>query len=215
MLDLCLPSQHTFCHRFQGDSHLEQPGCYHHCVDENIERRNHYLDLAGIENYASQFGPGKGPLGGVSTENTVLGSGLCSLRTGEMWNFLLDISEALLRDSCIKDVSKMKVVLGQSWAKPRRMRGLQIQPKQWSHLGHSRSGPTSATAPVPTWSTTVLHCQPLCPWILFHPCSLCVECFLRSLCTSLYTRRMYLSHLSSSGLTSADGKIPFPVEEGR
>ncbi|MEJ1276237.1 naked cuticle 1 [Cricetulus griseus] len=44
--------------RFQGDSHLEQPGCYHHCVDENIERRNHYLDLAGIENYTSQFGPG-------------------------------------------------------------------------------------------------------------------------------------------------------------
>ena len=149
MLDLCLPSQCTFCHRFQGDSQLEQPGCYHHCVDENIERRNHYLDLAGIENYASQFGPGKGPLGGVSTENTVLGSGLCSLRTGEMWNFLLDISEALLRDSCIKDVSKMKVVLGQSWAKPRRMRGLQIQPTQWSHLGHPRSGPALATAPVP------------------------------------------------------------------
>lgn len=46
--------------RFQGDSRLEHPGCYHHCVDENIERRNHYLDLAGIENYTSQFGPGKG-----------------------------------------------------------------------------------------------------------------------------------------------------------
>lgn len=46
--------------RFQGDSRLEQSGCYHHCVDENIERRNHYLDLAGIENYTSQFGPGKG-----------------------------------------------------------------------------------------------------------------------------------------------------------
>nr|KAF6411118.1 NKD inhibitor of WNT signaling pathway 1 [Rousettus aegyptiacus] len=44
--------------RFQGDSRPEQPGCYHHCVDENIERRNHYLDLAGIENYTSQFGPG-------------------------------------------------------------------------------------------------------------------------------------------------------------
>ncbi|KAB0407026.1 hypothetical protein E2I00_016234, partial [Balaenoptera physalus] len=43
--------------RFQGDSRLEQSGCYHHCVDENIERRNHYLDLAGIENYTSQFGP--------------------------------------------------------------------------------------------------------------------------------------------------------------
>ncbi|XP_036922244.1 protein naked cuticle homolog 1 isoform X2 [Sturnira hondurensis] len=44
--------------RFQGDSRLEQSGCQHHCVDENIERRNHYLDLAGIENYTSQFGPG-------------------------------------------------------------------------------------------------------------------------------------------------------------
>lgn len=108
--DLCLPNQHTFCHRFQGDSHLEQPGCYHHCVDENIERRNHYLDLAGIENYASQFGPGKGLLGGLSTENTGLGE------DGEMWNFLLDTSEALLRDSCIKDVSKMNAVLGQGWA---------------------------------------------------------------------------------------------------
>ena len=50
----------AFPERFQGDSHLEQSGCYHHCVDENIERRNHYLDLAGIENYTSQFGPGKG-----------------------------------------------------------------------------------------------------------------------------------------------------------
>ncbi|MXQ84136.1 hypothetical protein E5288_WYG012127 [Bos mutus] len=29
-----------------------------YCVDENTERRNHYLDLAGIENYASKFGPG-------------------------------------------------------------------------------------------------------------------------------------------------------------
>uniref|UniRef100_A0A2K6G586 Protein naked cuticle homolog n=2 Tax=Propithecus coquereli TaxID=379532 RepID=A0A2K6G586_PROCO len=28
------------------------------CVDENTERRNHYLDLAGIENYTSKFGPG-------------------------------------------------------------------------------------------------------------------------------------------------------------
>lgn len=74
-------SKCPFCHRFQGDSHLEQPGCYHHCVDENIERRNHYLDLAGIENYTSQFGPGKGLLGGVYTRNTVLGSGHCSLRT--------------------------------------------------------------------------------------------------------------------------------------
>ncbi|XP_030782975.1 protein naked cuticle homolog 2 isoform X14 [Rhinopithecus roxellana] len=28
-----------------------------YCVDENTERRNHYLDLAGIENYTSRFGP--------------------------------------------------------------------------------------------------------------------------------------------------------------
>ncbi|XP_010855434.1 PREDICTED: protein naked cuticle homolog 2 [Bison bison bison] len=32
-----------------------------YCVDENTERRNHYLDLAGIENYASKFGPGSPP----------------------------------------------------------------------------------------------------------------------------------------------------------
>nr|XP_051696529.1 protein naked cuticle homolog 2 [Oryctolagus cuniculus] len=31
------------------------------CVDENTERRNHYLDLAGTENYASRFGPGSPP----------------------------------------------------------------------------------------------------------------------------------------------------------
>eukprot|EP00070_Physeter_catodon_P042227 XP_028349121.1 protein naked cuticle homolog 2 [Physeter catodon] len=30
-------------------------------VDENTERRNHYLDLAGSENYASKFGPGSPP----------------------------------------------------------------------------------------------------------------------------------------------------------
>ena len=36
-------------------------------MDENAERRNHYLDLAGIENYASKFdeagiqAPGVGP----------------------------------------------------------------------------------------------------------------------------------------------------------
>uniref|UniRef100_A0A2R8NEP5 Protein naked cuticle homolog n=1 Tax=Callithrix jacchus TaxID=9483 RepID=A0A2R8NEP5_CALJA len=29
-----------------------------YCVDENTERRNHYLDLAGIENYTSRFSPG-------------------------------------------------------------------------------------------------------------------------------------------------------------
>ncbi|XP_056273098.1 naked cuticle-like protein 3 [Pseudoliparis swirei] len=31
------------------------PGRSVYCVDENIERRNHYLDLAGIENYTSKF----------------------------------------------------------------------------------------------------------------------------------------------------------------
>ncbi|XP_072009180.1 protein naked cuticle homolog 2 isoform X5 [Engystomops pustulosus] len=40
----------------------EQPPCNetgdHYCVDENAERRNHYLDLAGIENYTSRFDPG-------------------------------------------------------------------------------------------------------------------------------------------------------------
>uniref|UniRef100_A0A8C3WCF3 Protein naked cuticle homolog n=1 Tax=Catagonus wagneri TaxID=51154 RepID=A0A8C3WCF3_9CETA len=29
-----------------------------YCVDESTERRNHYLDLAGIENYASRLGAG-------------------------------------------------------------------------------------------------------------------------------------------------------------
>uniref|UniRef100_A0A2K5WT32 Protein naked cuticle homolog n=1 Tax=Macaca fascicularis TaxID=9541 RepID=A0A2K5WT32_MACFA len=33
-----------------------------YCVDENTERRNHYLDLAGIENYTSRFGPGSPPV---------------------------------------------------------------------------------------------------------------------------------------------------------
>ncbi|XP_018605184.1 protein naked cuticle homolog 1 isoform X2 [Scleropages formosus] len=35
-----------------------QPGCQRYCVDENLDRRNHYLDLAGIENYTSRFGSG-------------------------------------------------------------------------------------------------------------------------------------------------------------
>ncbi|KAL6099767.1 uncharacterized protein ACO6RY_01522 [Pungitius sinensis] len=35
------------------DSGNQGRSCY--CVDENIERRNHYLDLAGIENYTSKF----------------------------------------------------------------------------------------------------------------------------------------------------------------
>ncbi|KAI4786089.1 hypothetical protein KUCAC02_037357, partial [Chaenocephalus aceratus] len=41
--------------RHHSDHHT-QPGCQRHCVDENLERRNHYLDLAGIENYTSRFG---------------------------------------------------------------------------------------------------------------------------------------------------------------
>uniref|UniRef100_A0A8B9QYI2 Protein naked cuticle homolog n=1 Tax=Anas platyrhynchos TaxID=8839 RepID=A0A8B9QYI2_ANAPL len=45
----------------QSENNPEQSGCYRHCVDENIERRNHYLDLAGIENYTSKFGPGSPP----------------------------------------------------------------------------------------------------------------------------------------------------------
>ncbi|XP_066510189.1 protein naked cuticle homolog 1-like isoform X2 [Hoplias malabaricus] len=41
--------------RHHSDHHTQQ-GCQRHCVDENLERRNHYLDLAGIENYTSRFG---------------------------------------------------------------------------------------------------------------------------------------------------------------
>ncbi|KAF5904421.1 protein naked cuticle 1, partial [Clarias magur] len=41
--------------RHHSDHHTQQ-GCQRHCVDENLERRNHYLDLAGIENYSSRFG---------------------------------------------------------------------------------------------------------------------------------------------------------------
>ena len=44
--------------RHRGDHHT-QPGCKRHSVDENLERRNHYLDLAGIENYTSRFGAGE------------------------------------------------------------------------------------------------------------------------------------------------------------
>uniref|UniRef100_A0A8C4SPW5 Protein naked cuticle homolog n=1 Tax=Erpetoichthys calabaricus TaxID=27687 RepID=A0A8C4SPW5_ERPCA len=41
-----------------GDYHAQE-GCCQHAIDENLERRNHYLDLAGIENYMSQAGLGK------------------------------------------------------------------------------------------------------------------------------------------------------------
>ncbi|EPQ02527.1 Protein naked cuticle like protein 2 [Myotis brandtii] len=50
-------------------AHIRRPNADPHpcpvrglyCVDENTERRNHYLDLAGIENYTSKFGPGSPP----------------------------------------------------------------------------------------------------------------------------------------------------------
>lgn len=75
-------------HRFQGDSRLEQSGCYHHCVDENIERRNHYLDLAGIENYTSQFGPGEvpswGQLGGLGLDRLDQLPGVVTLSLGSV-----------------------------------------------------------------------------------------------------------------------------------
>uniref|UniRef100_A0A452VAH2 Protein naked cuticle homolog n=1 Tax=Ursus maritimus TaxID=29073 RepID=A0A452VAH2_URSMA len=51
-------------------AHTRRPGADPHAccargpyrVDENTERRNHYLDLAGIENYTSKFGPGAPPV---------------------------------------------------------------------------------------------------------------------------------------------------------
>lgn len=49
----------TRVHRRHHTDHHTQPGCQRHCVDENLERRNHYLDLAGIENYTSRFGAGE------------------------------------------------------------------------------------------------------------------------------------------------------------
>ncbi|KAK1806400.1 hypothetical protein P4O66_004918, partial [Electrophorus voltai] len=44
-------SAHISYRRQASDS----PVRTHYCVDENTERRNHYLDLAGIENYTSRF----------------------------------------------------------------------------------------------------------------------------------------------------------------
>ncbi|XP_069757710.1 protein naked cuticle homolog 1 isoform X2 [Narcine bancroftii] len=48
--------------RHNSDQHPQQNDCHENCVDENTERRNHYLDLAGIENYSSKFGPGSPPV---------------------------------------------------------------------------------------------------------------------------------------------------------
>ncbi|KAA0710335.1 Protein naked cuticle -like protein 2 [Triplophysa tibetana] len=41
--------------RGQNSCNMGVPERKHNSVDENTERRNHYLDLAGIENYSSQF----------------------------------------------------------------------------------------------------------------------------------------------------------------
>lgn len=45
---------HIFSSRGQSNEAPATEG-QHYCVDENTERRNHYLDLAGIENYTSRF----------------------------------------------------------------------------------------------------------------------------------------------------------------
>lgn len=45
---------HIFSSRGQSNEAPTAEG-QHYCVDENTERRNHYLDLAGIENYTSRF----------------------------------------------------------------------------------------------------------------------------------------------------------------
>ncbi|KAL0985468.1 hypothetical protein UPYG_G00157270 [Umbra pygmaea] len=62
----CYPEESRAAER-RLSSHIKPgspgPGCsdtaaaeeQHYCVDENTERRNHYLDLAGIENYTSKF----------------------------------------------------------------------------------------------------------------------------------------------------------------
>lgn len=60
MLSQTIPNERCICvHRRHHSDHHTQPGCQRHCVDENLERRNHYLDLAGIENYTSRFGAGE------------------------------------------------------------------------------------------------------------------------------------------------------------
>lgn len=60
MLPQTVPNERCICfHRRHHSDHHTQPGCQRHCVDENLERRNHYLDLAGIENYTSRFGAGE------------------------------------------------------------------------------------------------------------------------------------------------------------
>uniref|UniRef100_A0A8C2CBT2 Protein naked cuticle homolog n=1 Tax=Cyprinus carpio TaxID=7962 RepID=A0A8C2CBT2_CYPCA len=47
-------SLHSQIRQLNSD-HLGVSERKHYSVDENTERRNHYLDLAGIENYTSQF----------------------------------------------------------------------------------------------------------------------------------------------------------------
>ncbi|XP_016411358.1 protein naked cuticle homolog 2-like [Sinocyclocheilus rhinocerous] len=50
----CAESLHSQIRQLNSD-HLGVSERKHYSVDENTERRNHYLDLAGIENYTSQF----------------------------------------------------------------------------------------------------------------------------------------------------------------
>lgn len=102
----CPPAYLPSCGRFQGDSRLEQPGCSHRCVDENIERRNHYLDLAGVENYTSQFGAGKvapAPARREGGGGGRAGRGYCSPLLGEGRAFIRQVKDVIGRDD-IKNV---------------------------------------------------------------------------------------------------------------
>lgn len=54
LLRLNFPFSVHFSSRGQSNEAPATEG-HHYCVDENTERRNHYLDLAGIENYTSRF----------------------------------------------------------------------------------------------------------------------------------------------------------------
>lgn len=48
-------SQHQQIRVLSSDVQLSAPERKQYSVDENTERRNHYLDLAGVENYTSRF----------------------------------------------------------------------------------------------------------------------------------------------------------------
>ena len=51
------PFFNLLCLSDHDTSHTQEVGKADrkYCVDENIDRRNHYLDLPGIENYSSKF----------------------------------------------------------------------------------------------------------------------------------------------------------------